>query len=136
LLTNIDAPTEEEANKRRELIDLIDTHDNLEEDFEISVAEQELIKKALTKQMAKCKRELKKAEAEENNERVAQINIDIQHIINERESMKINKKAKEAEVDEIYHLIERSKMAIKECVIKRKKTKGGLDGKLEDVSIF
>ena len=136
LLTNLDAPTEEEAEKRRELIDLIDQRDGCEEEFEILVAEHDLTRKALTKQNNKSKRELKKAETEGNNERVAQINIDIQNINNERESLKINKKAKEAEVDDINHTIDRSKKRIQDYVKERKKTKGSLDGRLEDVSIF
>jgi hypothetical protein len=136
LLTNLDAPTEEEAEKRRELIDLIDQRDGCEEEFEILVAEHDLTRKALTKQNNKSKRELKKAETKGNNERVAQINIDIQNINNERESLKINKKAKEAEVDDINHTIDRSKKRIQDYVKERKKTKGSLDGRLEDVSIF
>ena len=136
LLTNLDKVTNEEERERSELIHLIDIRDGCKEQVKLLITDTGLAKKALTKRSAKCRRDLKKAENEGNNERVAEINIEIQNINIQRATLTKDLNSKEANFEDMLNTIDRLKDRIKVHVAKRKKTKGSLDGKLEDVSNF
>ena len=136
LLTKLDSTTEEEAGDRYKLKNEIDLREGLEEDLEELKYNHELAKKQLTKDRSKLGRELKKAMNDGNNDTVEQINVQIKEINDTREEMTKERDLKQNELDEIESSIEKLRKRIKEYVENRKKVKGSVDGRLEDVSMF
>ena len=133
MLTLLDATTEEEVNLRVKLKDLHGKRASLGDEIESNEFITKIRRKELTAERKKISR--RKMNKTSSNEVIAECDIEITRIEAERAELKSKKKDLDKAKEKVKEEIKSIKAEISVLVDARKKTKGALDGKFEEVSL-
>ena len=132
LLIHLDSSTQEEIDARKEYSDLLDLHEGKVEELEYFCIEVAVKRSQLNKKANTLRRKKKKAVLD--NEILA-IDAEVTTINEKRTELKTGKINIENDIDSLLDQLRAIKADLKSFVEARKKSKGTLDGRLEDVSV-
>ena len=133
LLIHLDSSTQEEIDARKEYSDLLDLYEGKVDELEYFCIEVAVKRSQLNKEANTLKRKKKKAVLD--NEILASIDAEVTTINEKRTELKTGKINIENDIDSLLDQLRAIKADLKSFVEARKKSKGTLDGRLEDVSV-